>query len=113
MSWKSVVPSLESGGPVASTARLAMMGAVSFDRSTQAAVITIIVVADYVIGDGTRAVILGDESDIDLFDLSTRRRCGALNRVSSLAFRIASPLYLIEVARASGRYLAYRVFRKK
>jgi len=54
-------------------------------------------------------VIRGDESDIDLFDLSTRRRCGALNRVSSLAFRIASPLYLIEVARASGRrYLAYR-----
>ncbi len=90
-----------------------MMGAVSFDRSTQADVITIIVVADYVIGDGTRAVILGDESDIDLFDLSTRRRCGALNRVSSLAFRIASPFYLIEVARASGRYLAYRAFRKK
>jgi hypothetical protein len=29
--------------------------------------------------------------------------------VSSLAFRIALPLYLIEIARASGRrYLAYR-----
>jgi hypothetical protein len=81
-------------------ARLAMINAVSLDRNTQADVITIIVVADCVIGDGKRAVNLGDESDIDLFDISTRRRCGGLNRVSSL--RPASPRRSIS-SRSRGR----------